>query len=697
MKRGLMIVATGVLATCLLGCPQRPPATPTSPSADDTAVALRVAAAEARRADGVAELVDLALHGTPRERRLALRGLGRIGGPQAVATLREVFRGADIELAALAAVALGVAASLDDESYLTSADVARVPREPAQAALVMEALGRAGDTSTQDTLIAALGGPVPIAEAAALGLGRHGRRKIALLPAAQLALAKATAHADARVRYAAVHALAREHQPPATDPAADALAARIADSEAEIRAQAISALTKRKQVARARGAIIEALRDREWIVAVEAVRALTGGEADDASRDAVAAILARRLVELEKGAAGEAHVIMEGLRGLADGANRQLVRDSIAALEAAIKTAQLPELTRGWIACLAIAATAREHPEQIATCSDALPEHLRLGLVGDAIAAGKGSLDARQAALVGLLAHRDSRVRAAGITALPKLWKEQPEADRRAAMGTIVSALGAKDPIVAGSAVDAATELYEAIGTGDHAALDAALVARAQTETDPELAGALLELIGKRAIARGLAACKAGVQGTPVRAKAAAKCLVALGQPEPAPLAAGTAPPVSIADVVGKRLRWRVTTTRGELVIRLAPEVAPWAVATIVSLANKGFYDGLAFHRVVPDFVVQGGDPTQSGWGGPGFSTPAEPATGADGRGYIAGGVGIADAGRDSGGSQWFIMHSRAPHLDGRYTWIGSVEQGQDVANALLIGDKVVKSTIEVQ
>jgi len=149
--------------------------------------------------------------------------------------------------------------------------------------------------------------------------------------------------------------------------------------------------------------------------------------------------------------------------------------------------------------------------------------------------------------------------------------------------------------------------------------------------------------------------------------------------------------------VIGKRLLWHVTTTRGEIIIRLAPDVAPWAVATIVALTNKGFYDGLAFHRVVPDFVVQGGDPTQSGWGGPGFSTPAEPATGADGRGYTAGGVGIADAGRDSGGSQWFIMHSRAPHLDGRYTWIGSVEQGQDVANALLIGDKVVKSTIEVQ
>jgi peptidyl-prolyl cis-trans isomerase B (cyclophilin B) len=95
-------------------------------------------------------------------------------------------------------------------------------------------------------------------------------------------------------------------------------------------------------------------------------------------------------------------------------------------------------------------------------------------------------------------------------------------------------------------------------------------------------------------------------------------------------------------------------------VIQLRPDVAPWAVATIVALTRKGFYNGLEFHRVVPNFVVQGGDPTESGSGGPGFSIPAEPATQSDGPGYTAGGVGIADAGRDSGGSQWFVMHSRA-------------------------------------
>jgi peptidyl-prolyl cis-trans isomerase B (cyclophilin B) len=95
--------------------------------------------------------------------------------------------------------------------------------------------------------------------------------------------------------------------------------------------------------------------------------------------------------------------------------------------------------------------------------------------------------------------------------------------------------------------------------------------------------------------------------------------------------------------------------------------------------------------------VVQGGDPTESGWGGPGFMIPAEPASVLDGSGFVAGGVGIADAGRDSGGSQWFVMHSRAAHLDGRYTWIGSVASGGKTADALVIGDEIVKASVTIE
>jgi len=149
-------------------------------------------------------------------------------------------------------------------------------------------------------------------------------------------------------------------------------------------------------------------------------------------------------------------------------------------------------------------------------------------------------------------------------------------------------------------------------------------------------------------------------------------------------------PPVDVAQAFAPGLVWVLTTARGEIQIALDAKAAPWAVATIVALTRKRYYDGLEIHRVVPDFVVQGGDPTQSGWGGPGFTLPAEPTTPSFGTGH----VGIADAGRDSGGSQWFIMHSPSPHLGARYTNIGRVVAGASIADALLIGDRIERATI---
>jgi cyclophilin family peptidyl-prolyl cis-trans isomerase len=120
--------------------------------------------------------------------------------------------------------------------------------------------------------------------------------------------------------------------------------------------------------------------------------------------------------------------------------------------------------------------------------------------------------------------------------------------------------------------------------------------------------------------------------------------------------------------------------------------VAPWNVAHIAALARRKFYDGTVCHRVVPDFVVQCGDPTGTGSGGSGVALPAEPSSGR----YLRGTVGIADAGKDTGDSQWFVMHSPAPHLEGRYTIIGQVSAAeQAVVDALVVGDQIVRVTVE--
>jgi len=701
-----LFAAISLLVAC------RPPGGPPGPvPPDDTALRIRVAQAEARRAGGVAELTELAKHGGPHERMLALRGLGRIGatgGAPVIATLVTALGDADPDVIGVAAAAIGVAGSLDDgELGVTDALIAALPRGrgtlsgPVSGAVsgpVIEALGRAGTAAAQPVLVRALADP-QLAELAGFALGRHGRRKIALAEPSRAALAAATASADPAVRYAAVYALAREHEPP-NDPAVmKALVQRLVDPVSEIRAQAIAGLGKRKSVASARsaGAPLDGLLlDLDWRVAAEAVRSL--GDSDG-GQDAIAAAVVRRYGELERGDVTAAHIILEAEKALAGAAQRPVVGAALTLLTQRDRAAAaLPPLTRGWIACLAIVAIARAQAEPDLTAVERceLPEHLKLPLVAELISANVGSLAGRRAALARLVAHAEPRVRAAGLGALAAMWKAGEPSDQRAAAQALVAAIASPDPSVAGAAVDAAGAIYDAIGTADHGWLDTAVVARAATERDPELGAGLLELVGKHALVAGAEACRAALTGDPVRAKAAVVCLTALGEPAAAvaPLTA-TPPPVDVSAVIGKHLRWRVVTSRGEIVIRLRPDAAPWAVATIVALTRKGFYDGLEFHRVVSNFVVQGGDPTESGSGGPGFALPAEPSALGDGSGYVAGGVGIADAGRDSGGSQWFAMHSRAPHLDGRYTWIGAVESGQKSADSLLVGDRILRATIE--
>lgn len=124
-------------------------------------------------------------------------------------------------------------------------------------------------------------------------------------------------------------------------------------------------------------------------------------------------------------------------------------------------------------------------------------------------------------------------------------------------------------------------------------------------------------------------------------------------------------------------------TQRGEIKVRLLPELAPQSVNSFVFLAREGFFDGCTFHRVVPGFVAQTGDPTGRGTGGPGYTVPDEISD----RSFEAGTLGMANAGPDTNGSQFFIVLDAAPHLTGRYTLFGEVEEGMDVALSLTVRD----------
>lgn len=126
-------------------------------------------------------------------------------------------------------------------------------------------------------------------------------------------------------------------------------------------------------------------------------------------------------------------------------------------------------------------------------------------------------------------------------------------------------------------------------------------------------------------------------------------------------------------------------TTRGTIKIELFADKAPKTVANFEKLANSNFYDGLKFHRVISDFMIQGGDPTGTGCGGPGYQFEDEfhPDLRHDGPGVLS----MANAGPNTNGSQFFITHVACPWLDGRHTVFGKVFEGQDVVDAIKQGD----------
>jgi peptidyl-prolyl cis-trans isomerase B (cyclophilin B) len=133
-----------------------------------------------------------------------------------------------------------------------------------------------------------------------------------------------------------------------------------------------------------------------------------------------------------------------------------------------------------------------------------------------------------------------------------------------------------------------------------------------------------------------------------------------------------------------------IETDKGNIELTLFEKEAPNTVANFEKLAKSGFYDGLTFHRVIPEFVIQGGCPKGNGTGGPGYTIKCEINPHKHGTGALS----MAHAGKDTGGSQFFITHSPQQHLDGVHTVFGKVIKGMKVVNAVKPGDIMRKVTI---
>jgi cyclophilin family peptidyl-prolyl cis-trans isomerase len=134
-----------------------------------------------------------------------------------------------------------------------------------------------------------------------------------------------------------------------------------------------------------------------------------------------------------------------------------------------------------------------------------------------------------------------------------------------------------------------------------------------------------------------------------------------------------------------------IKTTRGNITIRLLVNEAPGSVANFISLAQAKYFDNKFIHRVDPNFVIQTGCARGDGWGSEDYSIRSEFSQ----RRYSTGSVGMASAGKDTEGTQWFITHSPTPHLDGRYTLFAEVEDGMAVVDYLQVGDQILEVVLK--
>ena len=143
-----------------------------------------------------------------------------------------------------------------------------------------------------------------------------------------------------------------------------------------------------------------------------------------------------------------------------------------------------------------------------------------------------------------------------------------------------------------------------------------------------------------------------------------------------------------------KSYKVTIETERGDIVLELYPKHAPKTVNNFVFLAREGFYDGVSFHRVIDNFVIQGGDPTGTGSGGPGYRFEDEVDSKKNPLKHETGMLSMANAGPGTNGSQFFITHVPCPWLNGKHTVFGKVTSGLDVVDAVKGGDTITSVTI---
>ncbi len=688
-----------------------------STSRDDALLAI----AQARQSrSGVDILRRYANHAEPRARREALRALGLVGDPSTQGTLEGALQDPDATVRSAAAFALSQLwswplAPLERVSMEITAEVAldaaladevtalRRSRGSLDAAGSMaRALGEIGDDATADSLWT-LAGDVALEPSlrreAWFALGMRGKRGHTV-PGARLP--ELTAGLAGETAFPAAWALARS---PVDADVATALGPllRAAFAEAEALAAAGDA-----------GADDAAA----WIL--RALGRSPGPDADALWAEQGASPHPRRRLNVVRGAA--LAKVAPPLLAAATDADLQVAAEALVALgsltdaaswaalqpreglDPALEAARLTGLTGRIIAPAAAAdddapsddtkpnddapADRIDHADRDATllaAGLAALEHAEPRV--RAAAAGLLSAHPAPAAADALLARVPLEEDAVVALALASAVAARPDG---AVEGQLLTWLAAEDPTLGAIAAEGLTSRMD-----DH--ITVALLASWRAHPGPadwERRVAILRAVAERSTVPPDYYGEALGDADPHVRLAAFFALsqkAGRSQAGTPPLARELAPLADAWFGVADVERATITTSRGEMTLLLYPRSAPAAVANFTALADRGYFDGQLVHRVVPDFVVQSGDPTNTGWGGPGWTLPDEfgPLE------YRRGTLGMARSDKDTAGSQWFITHSPQPHLTGHYTAFGQLMTGWDVLDQLRVGDRIERVVVQ--
>lgn len=642
------------------------------------------------------ELAGLLKHRSPAVRERAALAIGRIGDKRGTAALIELLQSEkDERVRAMAAFALG---EMEDAQAVPAlvALLEAGKAAPATRARSAEALGKIAGIqanaeklgqTTLDSIGQSLVRHLPATDAALLADQKlpASLTITALMrlrtPASAEPLARQLKSKDAEIRAQAANALARLRRP--IGGAVPALIEALNDSDADVRANAARALGVSKD-SRAVEPLLKTLHDKSEHAQVNTVRAL-------------AAIGDRRAVEplIELAKLSDPKAMLHRQRP----PSLNLMLECVAALGALKDERALPFLRQ-----LRTAGGVGANPEvemAIARFGEkeffaALDEgSLPLGdwrkIANLASALGELRTEQAQNLLSVLLAESDHDK--LDVRALPAILRALAKFKPAGMPGILRQQAPLRDASVRATVASLLGDWQ----SDENLDVLIKLIAQSRTDAENDVRLAALNSLSKYKTPRAIEAIKTALDDRDhlVR-RQAVDLLKQTG-------AGDFSDRIGIVQTghdklfyrrVAARLNKKVTATihtaKGQIKLELFPQDAPITVDSFITLARKGFFNNLTFHRVVPNFVIQGGDPRGDGEGGPGYQIRCEINT----RPYARGAVGMALSGKDTGGSQFFITHSPQPHLDGGYTVFGRVTSGMDVVDRIARGDAIKKIVV---